>query len=129
MNGRGPRESCDEVGGREVKGLRGRTESQPLLPAELHRAQIQMEMDMHPKARFNDRVEYRQLEIQNHEINIDAGISNKPQYATARKMQRNVSNATLGPNTGMPNADLYNPAEHTSGHRRIFGDRSPSYVH
>ena len=88
-----------------------------------------MEMDLHPKARFQDRVEYRQLEIQNHEINIDSGISNKPQYATARKMQRNASNAALSPNTGMPNSDLYIPAEHTSGHRRVFGDRAPSWAH
>ena len=38
MNGRSPREGCDEVGVRELKGMHGRTESQPLLPSELHRA-------------------------------------------------------------------------------------------
>ena len=73
LSERSPRESCDEVGTRELGGMHERTESQPLLPSELQRVQMQMEADMglHPKERLHQRVEYRQLEIQNHEIDID----------------------------------------------------------
>ena len=122
-----PRQSCDEVGAKELGATHGRTESMPLLPSELRQMQIEADM-LHPKDRFNQRVEYRQLEIQNHEINIDQGINNKSQFAVCGRMQRNVSNTALTPNERL-NTDLYIPAEHTSGHRRIFGDRSPSYVH